>query len=564
MNVVKARMNKLKKLSAVLLSVITMSTAMLPVTAYADNIVRSAEPPKVAEISLNKTSKLPDYTDGNASYTLKGAEYSVYTNADCTQYYGKITTDSNGQGKMSNLPLGIYYVKETKASTGYGKDPQVYTCDLRSGNSAVIKGTVNSKETPLMDPVAVLIRKTGDISPDASMGQTLEGAEFAVKFYKSAPSTTDPATWGEQPQYDWVFKTDKDGFIGFAENFKVSGPKIPVDDKGIAFLPYGTITIQETKAPNGFAVNPKVFIVPIKGNATVAGPVYQEPTIQDLSIKLELTKFQTGDDGKKYAVANAEFKHTFPNGSTETLKTDGNGKITFKGLTKGDHVVEEVKVPDGFAINKNKITFTVKADNSITITSNSTVTDTDGEIKLSVSNGNLVGTVENKPAPFELQIHKKNDKDFKLQGAEFTLYSDSTCKTQVATGTSDANGNISMSGLIVGKEYYLKETKAPKGYRIPVNKDGSDIVWKIKTTSYPTLGKFTFYVNDTAYTSGDGAFSVTGTPANRIVNMTIINPIGAKLPNTGSNMMVILVMVGVLLTGGAIMVSRNHKSTKKN
>lgn len=559
----KARMNKLKKLSAVILSVVTMSIAMLPVTASAANIIRSAEPPKVAEISLNKTSKSPECTDGNPSYTLQGAEYSVYTNADCTQYYGKIITDSNGQGKLSNLPLGIYYVKETKASAGYGKDPQVYTCDLRGGNDAVIRGTVNSKETPLMDPVAIVVRKTGDITPDASMGQTLEGAEFSLKFYQSKPSTTDPATLGEQPKWEWVFKTNKDGYVGFDDAHKVSGPEIPKNDRNNPSLPYGTLTIQETKAPNGFAVDPKVFVVPIdnKGDSTV-GPVYQEPTIQDLSIKLDLVKFHTGDDGKKYAVANAEFKHTLPNGETETLKTNSEGKITFKGLTKGNHIVEEVKVPDGFAINKNKITFTVNSDNSIKITSNSTVTDTDGEIKLSVSNGNLVGTVENKPAPFELQIHKKNDKDFKLQGAEFTLYSDATCKTKVSSGTSDAQGNISMKGLIVGKEYYLKETKAPMGYRIPVNKDGSDIVWKIKTTSYPTLGKFTFYVNDTAYTSGDGAFSVSGTPADRVVNMTIINPIGAKLPNTGSNMMVILVIAGVVLAGGAIVVSRRYKDNK--
>lgn len=555
----KARMNKLKKLSAVLLSVITMSTAMLPVTAYADNIVRSAEPPKVAEISLNKTSKLPDCTDGNASYTLQGAEYSVYTNADCTQYYGKITTDGNGHGKLSNLPLGIYYVKETKASKGYSKDPQVYTCDLRSGNDAVIRGTVNSKETPLMDPVTILIRKTGDISPDGGMEQTLEGAEFAVKFYKSTPSTTDPATWGEQPQYDWVFKTDKDGLVFLKDSYKVSGPALPKDVNGAVGFPYGTLTVQETKAPNGFDVNKKVFVVPINHTSSIAGPVYQEPTIQDLSIKLELTKFHNGEDDKKYAVANAEFKHTFPNGSTEILKTNSEGKISFKGLTKGSHTVEEVKVPDGFALNKNKIVFTVNEDNTINITSSSTVTDTDGNIELSVKDGNLVGTVENKPAPFKLQIHKKNDKDFRLEGAEFTLYTDSKCTQEFAKGVSNANGDIELGNLIPGKEYYLKETKAPKGYRIPVNKDGSDIIWKIKATSYPTLGKFTFYVNDTAYTSGDGAFSVTGTPADRIVNMTIINPIGAKLPNTGSNMMFILVIAGVLLSGGAIVVSRKHK-----
>lgn len=555
-------MNKFKKLLAVSLSVATLAVGMLPLSVSAANVVRSTEPPKVAEISLTKASSKPDCTDGNPNYSLAGAEYSVYKDEGCSQYVGKMITDSKGSAKISNLPLNIYWVKETKASTGYGKDGQKYRCDLRSGNSAVIKSHVNSKEPPLTDPVSVLIRKKGeDLTPDASKGQTLADAHFEFKFYANKPTTVDPATRGERPKWVWVFKTDSNGVVGFSDKWKVSGPQIPVDSLGAPSLPYGTMTIKEVKAPNGFLVNPKVFVVPINNGGSNVGPVFQEPTITDKSVKIDLVKYQDGFDGKKYAIPGAVFKHTFPNGKSETATTDSEGKISFKGLTQGDHVIEEVKVPDGFSVNKNKITFTVSKDNKITVTSNNVVTDTDGKITVSVgSDGNMDGTIENKVAPFDLNIHKINDKNFPLQGAEFTLYSDSTCNTVVKKATSDERGNLSMSGLICGKEYYLKETKAPTGYRIPVNEDGSDIVWKIKTESYPTLDKFIFYVNDKQYTTGTGQFHISGTKADRDANMELINEIGKKLPNTGSYGMILLVVIGLgLIASSSVLMKKEVK-----
>lgn len=555
-------MNKFKKLLAVSLSVATLAVGMLPLSVSAANVVRSTEPPKVAEISLTKASSKPDCTDGNPNYSLAGAEYSVYKDEGCSQYVGKMITDSKGSAKISNLPLNIYWVKETKASTGYGKDGQKYRCDLRSGNSAVIKSHVNSKEPPLIDPVGVLIRKQGeDLTPDASKGQTLADAHFEFKFYANKPTTVDPATRGERPKWVWTFKTNDQGYCLFSENYKVSGPTIPTDKDGIYGLPYGTMTIKEVKAPNGFLVNPKVFVVPIDNKGSNVGPVFQEPTIKDKSVKIDLVKYQDGFDGKKYAIPGAVFKHTFPNGKSETATTDSEGKISFKGLTQGDHVIEEVKVPDGFSVNKNKITFTVSKDNKITVTSNNVVTDTDGKITVSVgSDGNMDGTIENKVAPFDLNIHKINDKNFSLQGAEFTLYSDSTCNTVVKKATSDERGNLSMSGLICGKEYYLKETKAPTGYRIPVNEDGSDIVWKIKTESYPTLDKFIFYVNDKQYTTGTGQFHISGTKADRDANMELINEIGKKLPNTGSYGMILLVVIGLgLIASSSVLMKKEVK-----
>lgn len=551
---------KLNRLLAFVLSMITL-VVMMSSTVLAANVVTSYEPPKTAEISLNKTSKLPDYTNGNENYTLKGAEYTVYSNSACTSMVGKITTDENGKGKITGLPLGEYWVKETKASTGYSKDTEVYHCDLRSGSEAVIKGTVNSNETPMMDPVAVLVQKTGSIKPDADKGQTLADAQFEFKFYDNKPTTVDPATQGEKPKWTWVFKTLDNGMCQFSNICKVSGPEIPKNTSGNNSLPYGTITIKEIKAPNGFSIDPTVFVVPIdnKGGSTV-GPVYQEPTIKDKSIDFMLKKVHIGEDGKTYPIANAKFKHTLPNGTTETVTTNEYGNFNFKGLTVGKHVIEEIEVPGGFALNTNKITFEIDEDLNITNTSNPIETDTNGTFTIAISPGKgLDGIYENKLAPFKLHIHKINDKDFSLEGAEFTVYNDSKCTDVFAKGISNANGNIEFENLIPGREYWVKETKAPQGYRIPVNDDGSDIIWKIKVSSYPTEGRFTFYVNDKAYEGEDGQFHISGSPENRVVNMEIINPIGAKLPNTGSSAMLIMVILGVVLAGGTIVYTKIKK-----
>ena len=59
---------------------------------------------------------------------------------------------------------------------------------------------------------------------------------------------------------------------------------------------------------------------------------------------------------------------------------------------------------------------------------------------------------------------KQSSKDGKaLAGAEFTVYSDKDCKNSVATASSDANGKLTFDFKSEGS-YYVKETKAPKGY----------------------------------------------------------------------------------------------------
>lgn len=504
-------------------------------------IVKSKEPPRLGKIKVEKTSSKPDVTNGNENYSLKGAEYSIYKDQKCTNYVNKIVTDENGKGSLGNLPLGVYYVKETKASPGYNKDPQIYKVNISSGQAAVIEGTVKSKEVPLLDPVSILLRKVD--SDTGKPNTSLAGAQFRVKYYTKIMDT-DPALSGQKPDRQWIFETDKDGFLGFDKSHFVSGDALYTSADGRPALPYGTLTFEEIKAPEGYHINSKIIVAKIPKDSNNSGTIiYQEPTQLENAIKLKLKKVH---NGTTKPISGAVFSHINPDGTMESLTTDRNGQIEIKGLKKGNHTIQETSVPDGYAVNKNKITFTVDDSGKIKITSDSTETDTDGTIVLNVNkDGDLEATVNEKPAPFDFKIVKASDKGNKLAGAEFTLYSDKDCKTEVGKQVSGKDGVLKFEDLIVGKMYYMKETKAPEGYRIPVNSDGSDIVYTIKVNSVPVDNVFTVEFNGKVYDSSSGDIVLEGTKADRVVTANIINKAGMKLPETGSSDMIFIMLMGV-------------------
>ena len=506
------------------------------------NRVVSKEPPKSGKIKLEKTSAKPDVTDGNDNYSLAGAEYSVYRNSACTDFVDKIVTDDKGKGSLDNLPLGTYYVKETKASKGYGLDTTIYTVDVTSGNTAVIEKTINSKEIPILDPVTIILRKvdseTGQGTPK---GSSLENAQFRVKYYPVIMDT-DPAKSGHTPTKTWIMKTDIEGFIMLNDAHKVSGDEFFYSPTGSVGLPYGTLTFEEIKAPNGYLLNPTIIVSKIASTSS-SNIVYNEPTQKENALKINVKKVQAGTSKP---IERVIFEHKKPNGYTERMSTDENGNLSFKALQWGNHEIREILSPDGYSLNTNKITFTVGTDNKITITSKGTETDTNGNIKITVTkDGNISAVVEDKPAPYDLLIHKVNEKDKVLEGAEFTLYSDAECKQEIAKAVSKSDGTLRFDDLIVGKTYYLKETKAPEGYRIPVNPDGSDIVYTIKAESVPVDNLFKVIINGKEYdSSSTGAFKVTGTKADRVVDMTITNHTTKKLPETGSYWMIPILIIG--------------------
>ena len=519
--------------------------------------------PKTGKINLAKSSSKPEYTDNNSVYSLKDAVYTVYKKDTKTEV-GKITTDKDGKGSLDNLAIGSYDVVETTAPKGFALDATTHSVTVNETNNSVVTIDLKVKDIPQLDPVGVMLKKVDADTMEAvpAGAGTLAGAEFTVKYYDVENYTTDPALDGKKAVRTWVVKTNDKGITRLRDDLLVSGDEFYLDSTGVPTLPLGTITIQESKAPEGYLLNEEVFIIPITSDGTAEGVnTYAIPTIPENALSLNLKKIQSGTDK---AISGAVFEHTKPDGTTETMTTDENGELSFAGLAWGEHTVKEISVPDGYSVNTNEIKFTVSEGNVISINSKATETDTNGNVTVTVNkDGNIDAVVEEKPAPYKLRVVKYNDKEKVLSGAEFTLYAEEECNTVVSKSTTDENGVLTLENLIPGKHYYLKETKAPQGYKLPEHGN----LYDIYVESTPVNGVFDFTVNGEKFTANSTDTTqniyLSGSKADRVINMKIVNKIGLLLPETGSNMTIIVIAIGAVLMIFGMVFNKEKKKNKR-
>lgn len=523
------------------------------------------------KLCIKKTSANPAITDNNPCYSLQGAEYGVYkTEADAKADKNKVNTLTIGKYDSSEkykdwsneieLDAGTYYLKETKNPKGYALNNSVVSVVVKANESSWIGSNGEFKDYPQADPVGILLGKvdkeTNKNKPQGSA--SLAGAEFTVKYYKGLYDS-DPAKSGQIPARSWVLKTDKDGFAYLDSDYKVSGDDFYMFGN-IATIPVGTITIQETKAPTGYFINNEVFVRKIEANGKDQYvSTYNQPTVNEKVIKFDIKKVQAGTSTP---VSGAVFRHTLPNGSTEDLETNGSGEITITGLASGTHKIKEIKSPDGYQLNPNEVVFNVASGTgTITFTSGTNSLVTHG----TKDSGDGYATFGNKVNPFNLKITKTNEHGKVLKGAEFRLYSDADCKNVVDTQISDEKGLLTFKNLDVEKTYYFKETKAPQGYRIPVDENGNAYVHSVYVKATPQTNTFEFTVDgikyDTSKTSGN--VHLEGTKKDRVVAVDITNKTTQLLPETGSNGTILLIGLGVAVIAFALYKSKKDKMISK-
>lgn len=522
------------------------------------------------KLCIKKTSANPEITDNNPCYELKDAEYGVYkTEADAKANKNKVKTltigkyDNSEKNKdWSNeveLDEGTYYVKETKNPKGYALNNSVVKVTIKANENSWIGTNGEFKDYPQSDPVRILLGKvdkeTNKNKPQGSA--SLAGAEFTIKYYKGLYDS-DPAKSGQVPARSWVVKTDSDGYCRLDKAFVVSGDELYYASNGDATLPIGTITIQESKAPTGYFINNEVFVRKITTSGSVEGVnTFNMPKVNEKVIKFNIKKVQAGTSTP---VSGAVFRHTLPNGSTEELTTNDSGEITITGLASGTHKIKEIKSPDGYQLNPNEVVFNVASGTGkITFTS-----DTNNLIAQGTKDsGDGYATFGNKVNPFSLKITKTNEHGKVLKGAEFTLYSDEKCEKVVDTQTSDEKGLLTFKNLDVEKTYYFKETKAPQGYRIPVDENGKAYVHSVYVKATPQTNTFEFTVDGTKYDTSKttGNVRLEGTKNDRVVAVDITNKTTQLLPETGSNGTIILVALGLGVLGLAYVASKRKKQT---
>lgn len=524
------------------------------------------------KLCIKKTSANPAITDNNPCYSLQGAEYGVYkTEADAKANKNKVNTLTIGKYDSSEkykdwsneieLDAGTYYLKETKNPKGYALNNSVVKVTIKANENSWIGSNGEFKDYPQSDPVGILLGKidkeTNKNKPQGSA--SLAGAEFTIKYYKGLYDS-DPAKSGQVPARSWVLKTNDKGIASLDKAYKVSGDDFYYNGNSDPTLPVGTITIQETKAPTGYFINNEVFVEKITSSGSAENVhTYNQPKVLEKVIKFNIKKVQAGTSTP---VSGAVFRHTLPNGSTEDLETNGSGEITITGLASGTHKIKEIKSPDGYQLNPNEVVFNVASGTgTITFTSGANSLVTHG----TKDSGDGYATFGNKVNPFNLKITKTNEHGKVLKGAEFRLYSDADCKNVVDTQTSDDKGLLTFKNLDVEKTYYFKETKAPQGYRIPVDENGKAYVHSVYVSATPQTNTFNFTVDgikyDTSKTSGN--VRLEASKKDRVVAVDITNKTTQLLPETGSNGTILLIGLGVAVIAFALYKSKKDKMISK-
>lgn len=519
----------------------------------------------LGKLQIKKTSANTSITDNNSCYSLANAVYGVYkSESDAKNDKNRVSslkTNENGWSNTIELNADTYYLKEVTPPKGYALSSAINKITVTSGKTTQYGTNGELKDYPQNDPVNILLGKidkeTNKNKPQGSA--SLEGAEFTVKYYKGLYDS-DPAKSGQIPSRSWVLRTDSDGYCDLSDAYKISGDKFYYDSNNIIVLPIGTITIQETKAPTGYFINNEVFVRKItpSGHAESV-KTYNQPEVLEKVIKFDIKKVQAGTSTP---VSGAVFRHTLPNGSTEDLETNSTGEITITGLASGTHKIKEIKSPDGYQLNPNEVVFNVASGTGkITFISGTNSLIARG----TKDSGDGYATFSDKVNPFNLKITKTNEHGKVLKGAEFRLYSDEGCKNVVDTQISDDNGLLTFKNLDVEKTYYFQETKAPQGYRIPVDENGKAYVHSVYVKATPQTNTFDFTIDNVQYNTSktSGNIRLEGTKNDRVVAVDITNKTTQLLPETGSNGTILLIGLGVAVIAFALYMSKKEKLNSK-
>lgn len=311
-------------------------------------------------IKVHKKPSNPEMANTIPCYNDLTATFGVYSsNADAVAERNAVktfTTNSDGEGSVADLPLGTYYVKELVAPKNYKKSDTIYTADVNSPSVPVEFDVVNYL---YLDPLNIIVSKVDD------QNRPLAGAEFTINYYglqQDTPEPVDPATLGYSPIRTWVLRSDEYGRVYYNDAYKVSGHEFWVNGMGIPSIPVGTITIQETKAPEGYVIDPTVRVQSVTNDADLENEhYYNTSTIPNTEFKAYIKIIKVDKNSQKPILNNnAIFKiWSYDDNAYVSFNVNGNNVsefitdntstlITPGTLGCGKYRIDEIECPEGY------------------------------------------------------------------------------------------------------------------------------------------------------------------------------------------------------------------------
>ena len=417
----------------------------------------------VGNAKVKKTTANEIVTNGNAMYSIAGATFGMFSDQNCSNQIGTLTTNENGDTNEVEVTAGTVYIKELSAPKGYKLDTTVRSLKVEAGKTAVLNVSDVPKVTETLVDLFKIDMETGKAT--AQGNAALAGAEFTWHYYDGL-YTKDNLP--EKATRTWVTKTvvekDNNGNIHYvtklADAYKVSGDAFYTqNEKNV--LPLGTLTVEETKAPDGYLLD-GAYMQAGDSTEQIKGMYLTQITEDgELAVLSGSNQYSVSDQvirgGVKIQKRDLETKDTKAQGSAtlkdtafaiislnenpvlvegklykknETVKMiqtgiDGIATTTADLLPYGKYKMEETKAPEGYLTDGAKaIEFSITENGKIV-----DLTDESHSIYNQIKRGDLEGV------KIGAGTHKR------LANVPFKITSKTTGESHIVV--TDKNGQFS-------------------------------------------------------------------------------------------------------------------------
>ena len=417
----------------------------------------------VGNAKVKKATANASVTDGNALYSIVGATFGVFSDQNCNNQIGTLTTDENEDTNEVEVTAGTVYIKELSAPKGYKLDATMHSLTVEAGKTATLNVSDVPKVTETLVDLFKIDMETGKAT--AQGDAALAGAEFTWHYYDGL-YTKDNLP--EKATRTWVTKTvvekDNNGTVHYvtklADAYKVSGDAFYTQNEK-SVLPLGTLTVEETKAPDGYLLD-GAYMQAGDSTEQIKGMYLTQITEDgELAVLSGSNQYSVSDQiirgGVKIQKRDLETKDTKAQGSAtlkdaafaiislnensvlvegklykknETVKTiqtgnDGIATTSADLLPYGKYKLEETKAPEGYLTDGAKaIEFSITENGKIV-----DLTDESHSIYNQIKRGDLEGV------KIGAGTHKR------LANVPFKITSKTTGESHIVV--TDKNGQFS-------------------------------------------------------------------------------------------------------------------------
>lgn len=402
-------------------------TYMLDVTVHTVTVPKSKTENAYVRIEASD-SLIPLYvnvykTDEETHTPLAGAEFALYSDKDCkTSPLEILITGTDGMAtSIKAYKPGTFYLKETKAPTGYIKSDEITKVVLSPTNEygkVVSFGKTNPK-----GKTHIALEKL-----DKDTKEKLEGAVYGLYTDITCSVLLEELT------------TDENGYAQTKEKY-----------------PSNTYFIKEIKEPEGYELDETKHIVYISPedavNGTLKGTVVRK-TVEDEKKPsyIRIAKLDSDYNPLSGAIF-AMYSNDTCTVLLETLEpTDDNGyAITNNSYKPGTYYFKEIKAPLGYKLDDSVFSVVIETTNA-----------TDNTITIGRHN-----YTEDIP----IAIQKKDaETGALLKGAVYGVYNNTFCIGAIEMLTTDENGYAQSKEEYGPGVYYIREITPPEGYEINYTK----------------------------------------------------------------------------------------------